>query len=206
MSQPRPLFYDDLDLTLAEAFALWSRGVKDRRSAFHTPTLATIGRDGRPRARIVVLRAFAPSQRLLRVHTDARSDKADEIAAEARVALLGYDAAAKIQIRLEGRARLHRDDAIADAAWAASRPQSRACYGTAPAPGTAIGEGGGFALPAEGDDAALAAGRAHFTAIEIRFSRLEWLYLAQSGHRRALFRWEEAGADESRPQAGWLAP
>ncbi|MCU0884425.1 MAG: pyridoxamine 5'-phosphate oxidase family protein, partial [Beijerinckiaceae bacterium] len=160
-----PAFYDDLAETRAQAWALLARGVADRRSAFHAPTLATVGLDGRPRARVVILRGCDTGRATLRFNTDRRTAKFAEIAANPLVALTGYDAGAKIQIRIEGRASLHVDDALADSAWAAARPFSRVCYGTAPAPGTMLEAGGDFSLPSE--DADIAAGRAHFSAVVI---------------------------------------
>ena len=42
----------------AHALRLLARGAADRRAAFHTPTLSTVGLDGRPRARTVVMRGL----------------------------------------------------------------------------------------------------------------------------------------------------
>ena len=182
---PIPSFYDDLAETRAQAWALLARGVADRRSPFHAPTLATVGLDGRPRARVVILRACDAARAMLRFNTDRRTAKFAELAANPLVALTGYDAGAKIQIRIEGRASLHVDDIVADAAWAAARPFSRICYGTAPAPGTLLETAGDFALPS-GDDE-IAAGRENFSAVVIEVEALEWLFLAHAGHRRARF-------------------
>lgn len=199
MPDPRatPAFADDLAEMLAHAWACLARGVADRRSAFHTLTVATIGGDGRPRLRSVVLRAAEPSAARLRFHTDARSDKVAELAADPRIALHGYDAGAKLQIRIEGRASIHGEDALADAAWAASRPMSRECYGTQPAPGSAIPGPGAFSLPQ--DEAACDAGRVNFRAVVVAAETLETLYLAHSGHRRARF-------DLRTGEGEWLAP
>ncbi len=198
-SHPHPSFYDDLDETLAECWRLLARGVADRRSPFHSPTIATVGRDGVPRARVVILRGCDPSARRLRFHTDRRSAKVAEIAINPALALTGYDAGAKVQIRVEGHATLHVDDAVADAAWAASRPFSRVCYGVVPGPGTPIGQGGAFSLPAGEHE--IAAGRDHFCAVQVAVERIEWLYLAHDGHRRARFTAGETGF------AGqWLTP
>lgn len=188
---------DDLAAIRKEALALLSRGARDRRSAFHTPTLATIGLDGRPRARVVVLRAFAPETPSLRFHTDARSAKIAELRADPRAALTFYDSARKWQIRVEGRARLHQGDALAKAAWEGSQAMSRRCYGMEPGPGTPLRAGGDFVLPA--DDEAAAAGQTHFVAVLVEIERLEWLHLAASGHRRALFIFPAGRPD-------WLAP
>ena len=172
--------------------AMLARGVADRRAPFHTPTLATTGEDGGPRARTLVLRGFDAAERCIRLHTDARAGKFTELSRDPRAELHLYDPGAQLQLRLRGRAELHRGDAVADAAWAASRPFSRIIYAADPAPGVPVAAPP--AAPADPD-----AGRADFALILLRFDRLEWLWLCAAGHRRALFTWE--------PEAmTWLAP
>ncbi|MCZ8146567.1 MAG: pyridoxamine 5'-phosphate oxidase family protein [Roseomonas sp.] len=180
---------------LAEAFRRLARGVADRRAAFHTPTIATIGADGAPQARTVVLRGFETASRTLRMHTDGRSAKAAELARDARCALHLYDPGAKLQLRLSGHATLHAEDAVAEQAWADSRDFSRMCYAIEPAPGTPIA-----APPPAPRDAS--GGRAAFRVILLRFDRLEWLELAAGGHRRACFTW----AGDAVPAMTWLVP
>jgi pyridoxamine 5'-phosphate oxidase len=200
MSGPIPSFYNDLDETLAESWRLIARGVADRRSAFHHPTVATIGADGRPRLRTVILRACGVIHRSLRFHTDIRSDKVSEIGCDPRVSLHFYDPSSKIQLRLDGTATVNTDNAVADAAWEASRDFSRQTYGIAPAPGAVIAAGADFTLP-EANYEATANGRVNFCAVTVEIEGLEWLYLASAGHRRALFRWDSGGASRQ-----WLAP
>lgn len=190
--QPAPATLED---TLAWAFALVARGVADRRHPFHTPVLATTGLDGTPQARTVVLRGLEPATRRLRLHTDARAGKVAELAAEPRATLLFYDPAAQLQLRLSGRATLHRDDALAEEAWAASRDFSRMCYAIEPAPGLPVATPPAAPLDSE-------AGRPHFCVVILHLDRLESLHLAASGHRRARFGWDAAGA----PAATWLVP
>jgi pyridoxamine 5'-phosphate oxidase len=184
-----------LEACLAEAFRCLSRGVADRRSAFHTPTLATVSPDGAPEARTLVLRGFDPAGRVVRLHSDLRAGKVASLARERRAELHLYDAGAKLQLRLAGRATVHRDDAVAEAAWAASREMSRMCYAVEPGPGMPVPA----PPPAPQDPAA---GRAHFAAILLRFDRLESLELAHAGHRRARFDWDAEG----RLAATWLVP
>ncbi|MEO3470883.1 pyridoxamine 5'-phosphate oxidase family protein [Roseomonas sp. CAU 1739] len=184
-----------LDAALAAAFAALANGVQDHRSAFHTPTLATCGLDGAPSLRSVVLRHVDARTRILHIHTDRRSAKVAELAADPRVALHGYDPAARLQLRLAGHASLHHDDTIAEAAWAASRETSRMTYATAHQPGTPLP-----APPdAPGDPFG---GRAHFAAVVLRFESLDWLLLDPAGHRRARFTWDADGVAD----ATWLAP
>jgi pyridoxamine 5'-phosphate oxidase len=200
MSEPTPSFYNDLDETLAESWRLIARGVADRRSAFHHPTVATLGTDGRPRLRTVILRACDVSHRSLRFHTDVRSEKVSEIRRDPRVSLHFYEPSSKIQLRLEGVATVNMDNDVADAAWQASRDFSRQAYGIAPGPGTVIAAGADFILPGASHEAT-ASGRANFCAVTVGIESLEWLYLASAGHRRALFRWDRGEA-----KGQWLTP
>lgn len=198
---PLPSFANSLDATHREAFRILARAVADRRAPMHTPTVSTLGLDGRPRARVVVLRGFDASARTLRFHTDVRSEKFHELSADPRIAMLFYDVALKVQIRIEGVASLHHGDAVADKAWQESQAMSRHCYATTPAPGSAIVEGHAFHVPVGReltDD-----GKPHFVAVVIKFDRLEWLWLGSDGHRRARFIWR---AGENEPQSEWLVP
>lgn len=189
----------ELQAVLSEATRLLSRAVADRRSPMHTPTVATIGLDGRPRLRTVVLRGFDPARRELRFHTDIRSEKVAEMRSDPRMGLHVYDPGSRIQIRLGARATLHTDDAVAENAWQTSQPMSRVCYGTRPGPGSAIEAGGSFSLPDGPGE--VADGRPNFVAVTGVIDELDWLHLAASGHRRALFRWEALDCT-----ATWLAP
>ncbi|MCJ2124651.1 pyridoxamine 5'-phosphate oxidase family protein [Methylobacterium sp. J-077] len=195
---PLPDFYDDLDATFAELWRLLAEGAAHGRSGFHLPVLATLGPVG-PKLRTVVLREADAEAGTLRFHCDRRSDKAAEILANPACALAAYDEAAKIQIRIEGRATLHADDGVAQAAWAGSRAMSRVCYGADPAPGTALATGGAYTLPDEQTAATL--GRPHFAAVSVRAERLDFLYLDRRGHRRAA--WRRLRNDWT---GGWIAP
>jgi pyridoxamine 5'-phosphate oxidase len=181
MSEPIPSFYNDLDETLAESWRL-------------------IARNGRPRLRTVILRACDGKGRILRFHTDVRSEKIGEIRRDPRVSLHFYEPSSKIQLRLEGVATVNTDNAVADAAWAESRDFSRQAYGIAPGPGTVIAAGADFTLPEASHEATTPA-RMNFCAVTVEIGSLEWLYLASSGHRRALFRWDSGEAIYR-----WIAP
>ncbi|MFN3613954.1 MAG: pyridoxamine 5'-phosphate oxidase family protein [Rubrimonas sp.] len=193
-------FRDDLDATLDQAWLRLARGAADRRSGMHTITVATMGPDG-PQARTVVLRGADRAARTIRFHTDARAPKIAELTAEPRVSAVAYDPRAKIQIRLNGHAAVHGGGAAADAAWAGSAPGSRLCYRAPLPPGTPL------RTPGEADptDALRAAdsetGRPNFRAVLVTVARIDWLYLAASGHRRAGFAWDGAAW-----RGRWLAP
>jgi hypothetical protein len=194
-------FYDDLDASLTQGWALLERATADRRSPMRTVQVATVAEDG-ARVRTVVLRGAGREERCLRFHTDARSGKMAELEHQPAVEICAYDPKAKIQLRLRGAATLHRTDAVAEAAWTATAPYSRVCYRAAYAPGAPLD------APQEGDPTDAArnpadpeAGRDAFVAVTVEVTRIEWLYLAARGHRRAVFGWNGTAW-----QGQWLAP
>jgi pyridoxamine 5'-phosphate oxidase len=82
-------------------------------------TLATVAADGAPAARVVLLRGF--DERGFTFYTNYESRKADELAANARAALVLYWEPLKRQIRIEGTAA--RVSAAESDAYFQSRPR-----------------------------------------------------------------------------------
>lgn len=188
--------YDDLAGSLDYAWAMLARGVKDRKCAFHTPSVATIDAAGRPSIRTVVLRGCDTGQHTLRFHTDTRSGKILDMQEHPHAAMHFYDAQLKIQLRLG--VRLQALDTAHDAyqtAWQNTRPMSRECYQVTQAPGSPIDDPTKVAF----DAAATNDGADHFVPVIAHVETLEWLYLAARGHRRALFNLTTASQS-------WLVP
>ena len=198
MTDEIPAFYNDLDSAYAEAWRLLDDGVTNAKAPFHLPAVATIGRDGDPRVRTVVLRAADSAGPWLQFHTDRRSPKVAEIQAQPRVALHFYDRAAKVQLRVRARAQVHAEDTVARAAWDKTRAFSRVCYRIDPGPGTPLEAPDGYAEP-EPDDPEV--GFETFRVVRAHVAEIEWLYLAGKGHRRAIFRLGDGGY-----AASWLTP
>lgn len=185
-----------LDDLRAAAFSMISGGMADPRSPFRTPTLATVGADGRPRLRTVVLRAFDPAARRVTVHSDVRAAKVAEIGSDPRVGLHVWDDGSQVQIRLDGTAQV-RSGPAARAEWDKLHPGSRATYRVRPLPGTALAD----PAEADADRVGEAEAFANFAVIVVDVTGLEWLHLAKDGHRRAAFAWPEGG-----PEQHWMVP
>lgn len=153
------------------------------RHPLHLPTLTTVGPDGSPQARTVVLRFFDPAHRELWFHTDLRSGKVTDILREPRVSLHWYDPSARVQIRVPATAVVHHGDARARGAWEGSAAMSRACYATCDAPGTPL-EAFPAAPPHPAHDDH--AGFEVFAAVCCQFQAVDLLALHAAGHQRVL--------------------
>lgn len=194
-----PTLADVLDT----AWTLLVRGAGDRKSPVHTPVVASVGADGTPQARVMVLRKADRAAGLLRFHTDARSAKVASLDGCA-VVVLAYHPGQSVQLRVSGVAEVVADGAQVDAIWAASTPFARRCYMVEAGPGTALpGPGSGLPAAIEGQqpvEADLVPARANFAIVRVRVTRIDWLHLAQTGHRRAVFAAADGWA------GGWVVP
>jgi pyridoxine/pyridoxamine 5'-phosphate oxidase len=166
------------------------RGVKDRKSPFHVIALASVAPDGAPRVRNVVLRGFRPEAGELVFHTDRRAAKFEELTAEPRAAVVAYDEAARLQIRLRGAVSLQPGRADI---WDRLQPMSRLVYRAATAPGAALSD-----APALDE----AAAREAFVVCVMHVNEADVLHLAAGGHRRAVAVCGPGGIG----QAGWVGP
>lgn len=194
---------DDLPAILAHAWTLLVRGGADRKSPVHTPVIASVDENGLPHARVMVLRKADPAAATLRLHTDARSPKVAQLNGKP-LAVLAYHPAEQVQLRIAGTARVLTDDEVVDGFWDQSTPFARRCYLAEHPPGTPL-PGPSSGLPAwiEGQQPTLeqiAPARANFATLWIDVTAIDWLHLANSGHRRAVFRSADGWAGE------WVAP
>lgn len=173
---------------LEQLWSLLAEGQRVRHSPFHQAVLATSTARG-PSTRYVVLRQVDRDRGVLGFHTDRRSEKWAELERDPRVSLCFFGQS--VQVRAEGRAILHHDDAVAELAWKRTGLMSRRCYLADPAPGSVLAAPDS-GLPAHlakerPSEAESAAGRVNFAVVTVPLQRLEWLHLAFEGHRRARF-------------------
>ncbi len=180
---------------ISAALARLASGARGRRSDFHVIGIATLGADGAPRLRSVVLRSFEPHGVRLTFHTDSRSAKFAELSRDRRAAILAYDAGAKLQIRIEGQVELHSDDADSAAVWRGLPDGARQIYRGARAPGMRA-EPRGLDDTIGEEDA-----ERHFAVCRLAASMIDVLYLRAAGHRRAIGRIDDAGG----LAANWVA-
>ena len=191
LSMPIAAPADSLPPTLPAVLDdLWSRigsALDGRWGPWALPTLVTVADDGSPRARVLALRAVDPLARRFVFHTDARSDKLRDVAAEARVALLFFDRDAAVQARFDGTCDVHHADPVAAAAWRDVSGLRRAACAVEAEPGSPLDAAQPYATlaAASGDDA----GFTNFAVLTIDVDAIDWLWLGPQDMRRARFAW-----------------
>ena len=193
-----PEHYETLEETLEASIKVLENAVENRRSLFHTPVLSTFS-DSKINSRVIVLRAFDPEKRILRIHSDSRSRKIKDVSENSDATLLGYDPGLKIQLKLHGSIDTHYQDNIADLAWRDSQEMSKVCYSISESPGKEIDDPGKYDVDSENIN--LNEGYKNFAVINFHFNSLEFLYLRSSGHRRSIHVWE---AEEL--ISNWMVP
>jgi hypothetical protein len=207
MDQPiaaeEPGFLHDLSLVEARAWSLLERGVRDRRSPFHAPNVATLSADG-PQVRTVTLRHADRATASVRFNADARGGLVQQLGDDPRASMHAYGVAEKTQLRLRARAVIHRMDEMAAAAWRTTALSAKRCY-LVPQPGSPSAHPSS-GLPALLERRAPTVAETEqvyslFCVVELKIDRIEWLYLHAIHKRRARF-----SLIDGRWTSQWLTP
>ncbi|WP_322032726.1 pyridoxamine 5'-phosphate oxidase family protein [Paraburkholderia sp. J76] len=192
-------------MTLEQIYArIWdclAAAVREDDQPFKVMQAATIGLDGSPNVRTVLLRGASETENRLTFHTDLRSPKIAELSREPRIALVGVDPARNLQLRVFGETRILRHGQARLDAWRSSPDHDLIAYRTHLPPGTPMAHAGD-ALDETRDAPNPDEGLKHFCVVEVRPARLDWLDLsAADGPQRALY---VRRNDDWAP--AWIAP
>ena len=166
------------------AKSIWqelARATKDRHHDWRTPVLGTVGLDGNPQVRTIVLRQADPTLWTLQAYTDSRSLKCRELVKCNRAQLVFWSTRRRWQLRVSVVASIHHDGEIVETAWAAMR-QSKASkdYLSHQAPGSIIETNHGD------ETGSLNALNNHYLAVlSFQVTSMDWLALGKDYHHRA---------------------
>ena len=154
------------------------RASVDRHHAWRTPVLATLGCDGSPNARTVVLRKVESNQQTLCFYTDARSTKVSELTKEPKAVRPFWSGLLNWQLRLKVEISVATDGPELQALWQrVHQSASAGDYMATEAPGTERPTGFGTAQNLSGDH--------HFALLNAQVLQMDWLELGHGAHRRA---------------------
>jgi pyridoxamine 5'-phosphate oxidase len=148
-----------------------------RGHGWRTPALATVGLDGAPDARTVVLREVDAGQQTLVLYTDARSPKVAQLAGEPRASLLLWCAQLGWQLRLRVSITVETAGLGVSSRWARLMMTPSAQDYLSPLP-----PGSPLDHPLPQRDS-----REHFAVLTAQVHSMDWLHLDRAGHQRARF-------------------
>ncbi len=163
------------------------RATTDRHHEWRTPVLATVGLDHTPQARTVVLRNAAAPLSQLQIFTDSRSPKVVELAALPQALLVFWSARLNWQLRVRALATVQHSGPEVDAVWMrVSQSAAAGDYLSAHAPGAALSTSTSQTTANKNEPPPH-----HLALITLQVQDMDWLELARSGHRRAVFSAEQ---------------
>lgn len=175
----RPELDPDAQALIGQASELFSAAPGNPHSPFRYPVLATIGRDGSPNGRILVLRTADPMAWQATLHTDSRAEKVSELELCDAAMLVFYDHQAGFQLRLKGTIGRSTDNAARGAIWAELPPSNRPNYRASLPTGSTINAAGDGI-----DPAASQSGYDNFDVLTFSAGTADILQLSRSGNRR----------------------
>jgi pyridoxamine 5'-phosphate oxidase len=158
-----------------------SRASKDRHHAWRRPAFATLGVDGFPQVRTIVLRHADQTRSTLRAYTDSRSPKCQEILKCNQAQLVFWSERLRWQLRVSVRASVYHEGEVVEKAWA-SVSQSHALkdYLAKQAPGSAI-----VSDRHHEDFLVHQPVNHHLAVLNFEVICMDWLELGKDMHRRA---------------------
>ena len=181
--------FNDLTVMHDYAWTLILRGTVDHKSPARHPTFGTIGLQGMPELRTVVLRQADQKSASLEVHTDFKSAKVKELKSNPNVGIHIWFPKHKLQIRIKAISEIETGETVKEK-WNKVPKGSRISYGTEPIPGTPISAPFIYEKPANFD---------RFCVIFLKIDEMDLVHLGVR-HTRALF------AKKDNWSGTWLAP
>ena len=154
------------------------RASVDRHHEWRTPVLATVGCDGSPNARTIVLRKVDAKLLTLCFYTDARSEKVSELAKEPKAVFVFWSPRLNWQLRVKAEISISTKGPELQTLWQrVQQSASAADYMASASPGTERPEGYSSAQTLSDDH--------HFALLNAQVLQMDWLELGRGGHRRA---------------------
>ena len=200
----KPDYYNNLDNIYLKIWDLLNIGLKDRNESFHIPVFIC-GEKKNFDGRIIVLRGVDKNKKNIWFHSDIRSNKIKILEKNPQATLLFYNKKEKIQLRVFGKINIHYKNYFTEKSWIKTAHMGRQCYlGKNPPGSDSLIPTSGLTEMIDNSKYSIEEseiGYKNFCVIETIVQTIEWLYLAQKGHRRAFFKLKNDHVEKK-----WLIP
>jgi pyridoxamine 5'-phosphate oxidase len=162
----------------------------DRALPMRLAALATVAPDGRPCARLMVLRGADRATGRLWFHTDQRSPKVADLRTRPWACVVAFDPRDGVQLRLNGTADLHVHDEVADRHWEQATLAIGYLAGTPDEPDlpSPVPDPRLAAAVRHAEEALTRAAREHFAVIEVAVESIDWYQVVEDRARRAVLK------------------
>ena len=161
----------------------FQQGVKNKKSAFHFPTIATCSEKSF-NLRTVVLRQVLREDNIVVFHTDIRSKKIAELKSNNKLLLHIYDKKNKIQIQAEGKAKIFYKVKLNKLTWGSLSDNTKSAYLIKETPGKKIANEKDLKYLSHDD------GYNNFSIVKVKISKIIFLHLNHNGNKKALLKYE----------------
>jgi pyridoxamine 5'-phosphate oxidase len=166
---------------IARVWQELTRATKDRHHDWKTPAFASIGLDGNPQARTIVLRNANKELWTLSAYTDLRSTKCQELEKHGLAQLVFWSKKLRWQLRVSVNVSIHAEGNLVESVWTSvSQSNSSKDYLSNQAPGSLINFD-------KANEAHLlkAPVRHNLAVLSFQVISMDWLALGKDFHRRA---------------------
>lgn len=189
--------YDDqINFVIKELKEDLSKAVENKSSEFREFVFSTITKNNSPNSRTVILREFEQDW-ILKIHSDIRALKVQELKKNEDVCLLFYSNKKKIQLRLYGKASIKKNDLKS---WNGLSKWSKKNYISYNTPGNEI-ELKNINIKSTNIDE----GINNFCTIIVKINEIDWLCLSRHGNKRAKIRIKRSHGLEELEKI-WIEP
>ena len=162
--------YDQLEKALGE-----------KNHPFRLFTLGTVGLDRMARLRTVVLRDVLPDKDIL-FYTDRRSKKVTHMKENNLVGMLFYEPENKVQVKIEGAAKIIRDADQLKSHWKGIAQENRKDYTSSTPPGSIV---------SHPDDVEYLKEKDYFCVVRVTPYKIEYLQLQAVSHIKVRYSKQE---------------
>ena len=166
---------------IARVWQELARATKDRHHNWRTPAFASIGLDGNPQVRTIVLRHANQTLWTLEAYTDSRSPKYHELVKHSRAQLVFWSTRIRWQLLVSVNANVHAEGDFVKAAWdRMSQSKSSKDYLSNQVPGSAI-----ISNNLNEVFSSKAPNNHYLAVLSFQVISMDWLELGKDLHRRA---------------------
>jgi pyridoxamine 5'-phosphate oxidase len=168
-------------------WSLLANGVRSHKAPFHYGQICSFGNEY-PESRTVIIRAVDKEHHKILFNTDIRGIKISQFENNNKISWHFYIEALRVQMRLYGTIYVHYENDLTEAAWQATRTESKLSYSTLQKPGSLLHEPELILMQSENvAEETIAFAKNNFAIAETTIDAMDVVLLNHKGNKRAYY-------------------